>query len=225
MAKQNTSNRSGGFVDQVVKDPNNPPNALLLQGYLGASSEENHVRLYLDPQLSDYVEIPEDAVLHTVDTSAEQSPLGGSYVWINADAQLTHGKAGGDRPKAKFLEGRIQQQFQGGAAAQPGGQALVSAQPCSGIQTQCCPPTAQHPCSGIHTACCLITQPVGHCSGVFTQCCPGPLTAPPHCSGIHTACCPLTAPPHCSGIHTQCCPVTAQQPCSGIHTACCPPPA
>ena len=112
MAKQNTSNRSGGFVDQVVKDPNNPPNALLLQGYLGASSEENHVRLYLDPQLSDYVEIPEDAILHTVDAPAEQSPLGGSYVWINADAQLTHGKAGPaegqvfGRPNPATISGR-----------------------------------------------------------------------------------------------------------------------
>src|ERR1051325_6053156 len=178
MPKQDANAKSSGFVDQIVKDPNNPPNALLLQGYLGASSEDKHVRLYLDPQLSDYVEIPEDAVLHTVNIPPEQSPLGGSYVWINADAELTHGKVGADRPKAKFLEGRIQQQFQGGTGAQAGGQPLVSAPPCSGV----------------HTACC-ITQPVGHCSGVFTQCCPP--TAQHPGSATHTACCPPTAQQPC----------------------------
>ena len=101
MPRQTGNNKTAGFVDQIVKDPNNPPDALLLQGYLGASSEEDHIRLYLDPQLSDYVEIPQDAVLHTVDLPPEQSPLGGSYVWINRDADVTHGKAGGDRPSQR----------------------------------------------------------------------------------------------------------------------------
>ena len=37
---------------------------MLLTGYLGASSEEGHERLYLSPDLSNYVEIPEAAILH-----------------------------------------------------------------------------------------------------------------------------------------------------------------
>ena len=50
------------FVSKVVSDPKQPPNSLLLIGYLGASSEDNHIRLYFDAQLSDYIEIPQSAM-------------------------------------------------------------------------------------------------------------------------------------------------------------------
>ena len=121
MPEQKRKFKVADFVSKIVKDPNAPPNTLLLQGYLGDSSDEGHVRLYLDPQLSDYVEIPEADILHTQE--APNSSLGETYVWINLDAELTHGKAGPQRLKASFLEGRLQQQFLGGAAAaapQPG---------------------------------------------------------------------------------------------------------
>src|SRR5258707_7833216 len=110
MAKQDgestPGNNPSNFVAKIVKDPNNPPDTLLLQGYLGQSSEEGHTRLYLDPQLSDYVEIPNDAILHTADVSGGHGVSGASYVWINRDAEVTHGKVGPDRKKAKFLDGR-----------------------------------------------------------------------------------------------------------------------
>ena len=86
--------RYDDFVGRIVKDPNEPPNATLLSGYLGSSSEEAHVRLYLDEGLSRYVEIPEKAILHTQELPPEQSPLGGSLVWIDRKAEVIHGKAG-----------------------------------------------------------------------------------------------------------------------------------
>ena len=43
----------------------NPPNTLMLTGYLGKSAAENYIRLYFDEELSDYVDIPQEAVLHT----------------------------------------------------------------------------------------------------------------------------------------------------------------
>ena len=57
----------------------------MLSGYLGASSEEGHTRLYFDPQLSTYVEIPDDAILHSQAAGGEDG-LGGSHVWIKQDA-------------------------------------------------------------------------------------------------------------------------------------------
>lgn len=89
---------------------------LLLNGYLGGSSEDKHTRLYFDAQLSSYVEIPDDSILHTQDYPAESSPLGGSYVWIKKDAVLTHGKAGTERAKGKFLEGPIVNDYMKAAA-------------------------------------------------------------------------------------------------------------
>ena len=105
------------FVARLVKDPNDPPDLLLLSGYLGASSEEGHVRLYLDEELAHYVEIPEGAIRHTHEISLEQSPLGGSLVWIERAAEVVHGKVGTERQRATFLEGQIARDFMGGAAA------------------------------------------------------------------------------------------------------------
>src|SRR5215211_1093386 len=82
------------FVERIVRDPNEPPGVTLLSGYLGSSSEEGHVRLYLDGELSRYVEIPEKAVRHTRELAPEHSPLGGSLVWIDRDAEVVHGRAG-----------------------------------------------------------------------------------------------------------------------------------
>lgn len=107
------------FVKKLVPDPASPPDTLLLSGFLGASSEENHTRLYFDMELASYIEIPDEAILHTEPLSADRSGLGGSYVWIKRDAEVIHGKVGVQRPKAKFFEGPIMQQYSG-AAAMPG---------------------------------------------------------------------------------------------------------
>lgn len=107
--------RLDDFVGRIVQDPNAPPSVTLLSGYLGSSSEEGHVRLYLDEELCRYVEIPEKAIRHTQELLPEQSPLGGSLVWIDRDAEVLHGAAGSERRKATFLEGQIAQDYIGGA--------------------------------------------------------------------------------------------------------------
>jgi hypothetical protein len=99
--------RMDDFVSKIVTDPKNPPATLLLKGFIGASSEKGYVRLYLDTELSDYVEIPEQAILHSQEIPKEKSPIGGSYIWIQRDASVIHGPVVADRTKASFLEGRI----------------------------------------------------------------------------------------------------------------------
>ncbi|HEX6183540.1 MAG TPA: hypothetical protein VFZ44_06485 [Pyrinomonadaceae bacterium] len=107
--------RLDDFVGRIVQDPSQPPELLLLSGYLGASSEEGHVRLYLDEELSRYVEIHLNSIRHTQELPADQSPLGGSLVWLDRSAEVLHGSAGGERRKATFLEGQIAQDFIGAA--------------------------------------------------------------------------------------------------------------
>src|SRR5215469_9040169 len=78
------------FVRQIVADPKNVPDLMLLYGYLGASSEEGHERLYLSPDLSNFVEIPEKAVLHRAQAAKEQDPNGGVTLWVRKDAKLNY---------------------------------------------------------------------------------------------------------------------------------------
>jgi hypothetical protein len=129
------------FIKKIVKDPSAPPDVLMLTGFLGDSSEEGHTRLYFDTQLSTFVEIPNDAILHVHDLPKDQSPLGEKYVWIQRDAMLVHGKVGPERMRAKFLEGPIAQAFAGAAA---GGTAVLPTifQSCPGPATLACPSLA-----------------------------------------------------------------------------------
>jgi len=111
------------FVSEVVKDLNAPPDALLLSGFIGDSPEPGHTRLYFDPQLRGYVDIPNDAILHSRPIPETASPLGGSYLWIKSDAELIHHAT--TRFKARFLEGRIATAY--GAAAGIAGRRAVGA--------------------------------------------------------------------------------------------------
>ncbi|HEX8115968.1 MAG TPA: hypothetical protein VF521_01735, partial [Pyrinomonadaceae bacterium] len=123
--------RYDDFVGRIVQDPKAPPNVLLLSGYLGSSSDEGHVRLYLDEELSRYVEIPEKAIRHTQELPAEQSPLGGSLVWIDREAEVLHGAAGTERRSATFLEGQIAHDYMGDPA-QYGGTTATQTRDCGG---------------------------------------------------------------------------------------------
>jgi hypothetical protein len=117
------------FVKQIITDPSKHVETLLLSGYVGPSSEEDHTRLYFDPQLSQYAEIPNKAILYSQPLPPEASPLGAVFLWIEQDAQLVQGKAGTERAKAKFFEGPIAQAAFGGGGQWSNAQAGFPAQP------------------------------------------------------------------------------------------------
>jgi hypothetical protein len=180
------------FVSKVVKDPKQPPDTLLLSGFLGKSSEEGHTRLYFDPELRNYVEIPQDAILHWQEMSKESSPLGGSHVWINPQAELIHGKVGPQRTKARFFEGPI--------AAGAGGVA-------NAVTGFVCPPTAPALCP-VTIGC--PTLPPLQCPHTPLHGCPTPpLHCPPSPPPVFCPHTPLhgcpTPPLHCPPPPTPLC--------------------
>jgi hypothetical protein len=110
---------SGGgaaeFVRNVVSDPKNVPDVMLLRGYPGASSEEAHERLYLSADLSSYVEIPRAAILHQAALPKEQDAHGGVTVWVRKDAALQYKMAPAAQAMANYFAGAIQAGAQGAA--------------------------------------------------------------------------------------------------------------
>jgi hypothetical protein len=108
----NPTDEEGGasFVDRLVPDPNNVPDVMLLYGYLGASSEDGHERLYLSPDLANYVEIPESAILHRMAAPREQDPNGGTTLWVRKDAALIYKMAPGAQALAHYFAGALQAQ-------------------------------------------------------------------------------------------------------------------
>ena len=120
MAEAKSPSGGADFVAKIVKDPKNPPATLMLTGFVGASSEDGHTRLYFDPHLSSYAEVPNDGILHT-QAAATDDGLGAVHMWIARDAQLIYGPVSNERPKGAFLDGPIVQDHMAGAAAAAAG--------------------------------------------------------------------------------------------------------
>jgi hypothetical protein len=217
------------FVSKIVNDPKNPPNTLLLKGYIGASSEEGYIRLYLDSELSDYVEIPEASILHSQEIPKDKSPIGGSYVWIQRDAKVIHGPVVTDRPKASFLEGRIMATTQACPAEVAAPLALTISGPgCGTIIDGCtdagpkCPTTVLKtcgdPCTSVGPSC--PTKPT-----ICTQSGPSCPTKPgnPSCTQSGPSC--PTKPGNATCVDPVCtsngpnCPTTPVYTCSGPNCA------
>ncbi len=112
--------RNAEFVGRVVSDPKDPPETRMLTGWLGDAAEEGNRRLYADAELSSYLDIPAEAILHT-EPIRDSQPSGGVFVWIRRDAALKQGGSTYSRA-ARFLQGQVQQDFAGGG----GGQAFGS---------------------------------------------------------------------------------------------------
>jgi hypothetical protein len=82
--------RYDDFVASVQADPGKPVATTMLSGFVGQGSE-GHARIYPDPSLGTWYDVPEDAVIHSEPIA--DSKLGGSHVWVKADAQIKPGAA------------------------------------------------------------------------------------------------------------------------------------
>ena len=207
------------FVRDIVSDPNNVPDVMLLYGYLGASSEEGHERLYLGADLTNYVEVPANAVLHRMAAPKEQDPHGGTTLWVKKDAKLIYKMAPAAQALANYFAGAIQAQAQAGPAA-PLPTPPLTIGGCT-VQPAACPPVTV-----VGPACTQANTCGIDCSVV----CP---TRPPHATcGIDCSVVCPTRPPHgtcgqpCQSFATPCPthPVqcTHVAPCP-THVATCPP--
>jgi hypothetical protein len=220
MSDKPNSPRLDSFIARVIGDPAQPTEAILLNGFLGNSSEPGHTRLYIDASLSQYVDVPTDAILHSEPLGSAVSPLGGSYVWLKKDAEVLHGKAGTDRLRARFLEGPISAAFTGAAA----GAGLAPIAPATVLcpSEKICPTEICHtqlaPCP-THLQSVCIACPTPACpTHAQTACIACPSAACP--THVHTAC--AVCPTH---IHTDCpiCPTEAGLHCPSVHVVLCEP--
>lgn len=192
------------WVARVARDPAQPPQATMLTGYLADSSRDGHARLYLDAELSSYVDIPADDLLHGQRLPADQSPLGEVVVWVRRSAKLVQGSDA--QGAGSWFEGPItREQYTGVAAAAINAAANSAA--CGPGQTIIGPscPTAT-PCGPwtLPPLCPPLTLPAQCFPTLLPPQCPPP-TLPPGCP-------PPTLPPRCPPI-TPLCPRTPIRPC------------
>ena len=95
---------------------------IFLQGYIGrANAPDTYFRLYRDPSLSRYLDIPRDKLIKCLEAPRALVPLGLTYIWIDADAAVIVG--GAHSTTAHLLNGPISHEYGGDAPAwnSPGG--------------------------------------------------------------------------------------------------------
>ena len=103
--------KQDGLIEKLVPDPATPPDAMVLSGLVGRSTKAGYWRLYLTPQLNDYVEFSEKDVLHHQQFPPALSPLGGTLIWIKGDAKLQHTQTTIQQAQGQFLQGNIAAKF------------------------------------------------------------------------------------------------------------------
>jgi hypothetical protein len=100
--------RLDALVHDLLPDPaEHPPDVIVLVGFLGRSSIDSYWRVYLTPELDDYLEVSEDDIVRRVGLSPGQSPIGGSVVWVRASAKLRHTRVRAHEAQAAFLRGDV----------------------------------------------------------------------------------------------------------------------
>jgi len=102
------SSRSGlpyhPLVEALASDPNQATKrATRLFGFPGPAADANSTRLWLDLDLSSYVDVPDDAILHSQALDDDR----GTILWVDPDARLEYSGARPHEVQAKFLGGAI----------------------------------------------------------------------------------------------------------------------
>ena len=156
------------LVKALASDPTKPPKrSTKLFGYPGPSAQSGSTRLYMDLELTSYVDVPNAAILHSQTLPDDQ----GTVLWVEADATLTYSTAPQSHEvQAEFLSGSIAEGHLGAAASVGGGVAGAPPQltatcplthvPICGPVTIVpgCAPTHVPPCNVTHTPPCIPTH-------------------------------------------------------------------
>jgi hypothetical protein len=92
---------------ELVPDPTELPDVVVLRGYLGKSVRAGVSRLYVDLSFSEFVEVADEDVLAKRSLDASQNPLGGTVLWVKRNAALLRATACLAQEHAAFLKGEI----------------------------------------------------------------------------------------------------------------------
>jgi|SoiMethySBSTD1v2_1073268.scaffolds.fasta_scaffold470290_2 hypothetical protein len=77
-----------GFIKALRVNPDDLPDLDVFSGYLGESGREGYVRLYRNPALSAFLEIPVAEIKHTERLGSTADRLSSTVVWVRAGAQV-----------------------------------------------------------------------------------------------------------------------------------------
>jgi hypothetical protein len=148
--------------------------------------------------LSTYVAVREDDIVHVEDAPTDELPHGGSYIWIKSNAHVERCTTARISTEARFLAGSVAKQMTGGPAAGIRALGLKPIVPTTGGGSAC-EYTKVWPCSVV-VGVCLASNDMP-CAHTEQWWCPGPVATANTCltcagytcvAECHSAGCPPT---------------------------------
>jgi hypothetical protein len=213
------------LVEALVPDPAQPPlRTTKLFGYPGRSTQSDTTRVWLDLDLSAYVEVPNASIRY----ARELPDDGGTWLWVDADAPLQYASTTSQAAQAEFLTGTI---AAGRLRAAPPAVAdigqtrfLCTFDASCGAATfpnRCpshlCPPSQDVVCPSVQ-----LCPPTADCPSRYTPCNTDPITCPPPatlrpgtCPSVNVQCVSLDIP-----CLTQNLPCPTKQSCPSVDLPC-----
>jgi hypothetical protein len=91
---------------KLMKD-GKPIEYLTFKGYIGKAESDDTIRLYLNKQFNEYIEIKKIEILHAEEISKEDLEFGGTCIWIEKNTEISKVKIDSRRTQAQFMEGEI----------------------------------------------------------------------------------------------------------------------
>jgi hypothetical protein len=88
------------FVQAARPDAANKNPLLFLQGYIGKSPSADSIRMYTDPSLNHFVDIPSKDIVHSRKVTDDPLGLGGSMIWVNIPTSK-------NKAATAYLEGNL----------------------------------------------------------------------------------------------------------------------
>jgi len=128
------------LVTDLVSDPSQVPDLIVLTGFLGESSRQEYWRLYLTADMSEYLEFRKVDVRHYRRLTAQESSLGGTLIWLDRDVTVRRTSSAARQAQAEFLRGDLIANYQARMADSPvamGVEGLIGAASRSAAATMC----------------------------------------------------------------------------------------
>ena len=98
-------------IERLVPDPADPPDVIAMIGFVGKSTRARFWRVYHTLDLKNYVEIAEDDIVHSQSLTTDQQRLGGTVIWMRANARLRYSRNESRQAEADFIRGDITRNF------------------------------------------------------------------------------------------------------------------
>ena len=88
-----------------LSESGKPIDVIRIKGYVGKSDSNDTIRLYLNLNFNEYVEVNKSDIVHAEET--DDIEQGGTCIWINSKAEITRVKVESTKEQARFIEGQI----------------------------------------------------------------------------------------------------------------------